>query len=117
VLQLIEELPASADAISIHGAREHNLKNISLEIPRNQFVVTTGVSGSGKSTLAFDLLFAEGERRFLDSMNVYLYALCSTLRWALVKGSFFISAGVFQPAAQTPTVVPTSSLTPGLPGL
>jgi len=59
------------EAISIHGAREHNLKNISLAIPRNQFVVVTGVSGSGKSTLAFDLLFAEGQRRFLDSMNVY----------------------------------------------
>ena len=55
----------------IHGAREHNLKNLSLAIPRNQFVVITGVSGSGKSTLAFDLLFAEGQRRFLDSMNVY----------------------------------------------
>ena len=57
--------------IAIHGAREHNLKNISLTIPRNQFVVVTGLSGSGKSTLAFDLLFAEGQRRFLDSMNVY----------------------------------------------
>ncbi len=57
--------------ITIHGAREHNLKNISLAIPRNQFVVVTGVSGSGKSTLAFDLLFAEGQRRFLDSMNTY----------------------------------------------
>ncbi len=64
-------VPAVDDAISIHGAREHNLKNLSLEIPRNQFVVITGVSGSGKSTLAFDLLFAEGQRRFLDSMNVY----------------------------------------------
>src|SRR5438105_4530652 len=62
---------ADEDVISIHGAREHNLKNISLTIPRNQFVVITGVSGSGKSTLAFDLLFAEGQRRFLDSMNVY----------------------------------------------
>src|SRR5579871_4461795 len=61
----------SGDAIVIHGAREHNLKNLSLSIPRNQFVVITGVSGSGKSTLAFDLLFAEGQRRFLDSMNVY----------------------------------------------
>ena len=60
-----------ANAISIHGAREHNLKNLSLTIPRDQFVVITGVSGSGKSTLAFDLLFAEGQRRFLDSMNVY----------------------------------------------
>jgi excinuclease ABC subunit A len=63
--------PATDHAISIHGAREHNLKNLSLVIPRNQFVVITGVSGSGKSTLAFDLLFAEGQRRFLDSMNVY----------------------------------------------
>jgi excinuclease ABC subunit A len=61
----------SADAIQIVGAREHNLKNISLEIPRGKFVVITGVSGSGKSTLAFDLLFAEGQRRFLDSMNAY----------------------------------------------
>src|SRR5215831_15516600 len=57
--------------IAIHGAREHNLKNLSLTIPRDCFVVVTGVSGSGKSTLAFDLLFAEGQRRFLDSMNVY----------------------------------------------
>jgi excinuclease ABC subunit A len=57
--------------IAIHGAREHNLKNISLEIPRGKMVVVTGVSGSGKSTLAFDLLFAEGQRRFLDSMNLY----------------------------------------------
>src|SRR5580692_7353171 len=59
------------EVIAIHGAREHNLKNISLTIPRHKFVVVTGVSGSGKSTLAFDLLFAEGQRRFLDSMNVY----------------------------------------------
>lgn len=58
-------------SIRIHGAREHNLKNISLAIPRGQFVVVTGVSGSGKSTLAFDLVFAEGQRRFLDSMNAY----------------------------------------------
>src|SRR5947207_13707456 len=64
-------LAAPADAISIHGAREHNLKNLSLRIPRYKLVVITGVSGSGKSTLAFDLLFAEGQRRFLDSMNVY----------------------------------------------
>src|SRR5437667_11246669 len=61
----------SGGAISVRGAREHNLKNLSLEIPRNRFVVITGVSGSGKSTLAFDLLFAEGQRRFLDSMNTY----------------------------------------------
>ncbi len=58
-------------SIAIHGAREHNLKNISLAIPRDQMVVITGLSGSGKSTVAFDLLFAEGQRRFLDSMSPY----------------------------------------------
>ena len=61
----------TSNVISIHGAREHNLKNLTLQIPRDKFVVITGVSGSGKSTLAFDLLFAEGQRRFLDSMNTY----------------------------------------------
>jgi excinuclease ABC subunit A len=57
--------------IGIHGAREHNLKNINVNIPRDQMVVVTGLSGSGKSTLAFDILFAEGQRRFLDSMSPY----------------------------------------------
>jgi excinuclease ABC subunit A len=57
--------------IAVLGAREHNLKNLSLAIPRDRFVVITGVSGSGKSTLAFDILFAEGQRRFLDSMSAY----------------------------------------------
>jgi excinuclease ABC subunit A len=61
----------SNDAIRIHGAREHNLKNIDVKIPRDQMVVITGLSGSGKSTLAFDILFAEGQRRFLDSMSPY----------------------------------------------
>lgn len=59
------------NAISILGAREHNLKDISLEIPKNELVVVTGLSGSGKSTLAFDIVFAEGQRRFLDSMSPY----------------------------------------------
>ena len=58
-------------SISLKGARHHNLKNISIDIPRDQFVVISGLSGSGKSTLAFDILFAEGQRRFLDSMSAY----------------------------------------------
>src|SRR5438270_1565880 len=61
----------ASDRILVKGAREHNLKNIDLEIPRDQMVVITGLSGSGKSTLAFDILFAEGQRRFLDSMSPY----------------------------------------------
>ncbi len=59
------------DTIRIRGAREHNLKNISIEIPRNKFVVITGVSGSGKSTLAFDVLYAEGRRRYVESLSAY----------------------------------------------
>jgi excinuclease ABC subunit A len=59
------------NVIALRGGREHNLKNVSLDIPRDKFVVVSGLSGSGKSTLAFDILFAEGQRRFLDSMSAY----------------------------------------------
>ncbi len=59
------------DTITIRGAREHNLKNITVEIPRNKLVVITGVSGSGKSTLAFDVLYAEGRRRYVESLSAY----------------------------------------------
>jgi excinuclease ABC subunit A len=58
-------------AISIHGAREHNLQNVDVDLGLNKFTVITGVSGSGKSTLAFDILFAEGQRRYLESLNAY----------------------------------------------
>ncbi|PWT75701.1 MAG: excinuclease ABC subunit A, partial [Proteobacteria bacterium] len=58
-------------AIHVHNAREHNLKNVEVQIPRGKFSVITGVSGSGKSTLAFDILFAEGQRRYLESLNAY----------------------------------------------
>ena len=61
----------SQDAIQIVNAKEHNLKNLSVNIPRGQFNVITGVSGSGKSTLAFDILFNEGQRRYLESLNAY----------------------------------------------
>jgi len=65
-------IPTHPQAIKIRGAREHNLRNLNLSIPRNQFVVLTGVSGSGKSTLAFDILFAEGQRRYLESLAPYV---------------------------------------------
>ncbi|HVL59333.1 MAG TPA: excinuclease ABC subunit A, partial [Burkholderiaceae bacterium] len=58
-------------AIFVHNAREHNLKNIDVEVPRNKMSVITGVSGSGKSTLAFDVIFGEGQRRYLESLNAY----------------------------------------------
>ena len=61
----------SNDNITVKGAREHNLKNVSLEIPKNQLVVFTGVSGSGKSSLAFDTIFAEGQRRYVESLSTY----------------------------------------------
>lgn len=59
------------DKIVIHGAREHNLKNIHLEIPRDEIVVITGLSGSGKSSLAFDTIYAEGQRRYVESLSTY----------------------------------------------
>jgi excinuclease ABC subunit A len=62
---------AAPSSIEIHGAREHNLKNIDVNLALNKFTVITGVSGSGKSTLAFDILFAEGQRRYLESLNAY----------------------------------------------
>jgi excinuclease ABC subunit A len=63
--------PTQHNAIEVVHAREHNLKNISLTIQHNKFTVVTGVSGSGKSTLAFDIIFAEGQRRYLESLNAY----------------------------------------------
>src|SRR6266508_6200126 len=59
------------DRIVIRGAREHNLKSIDLELPRDQLVVITGLSGSGKSSLAFDTIYAEGQRRYVESLSAY----------------------------------------------
>lgn len=59
------------DVISINGAKAHNLKNIDLNIPRNKLVVITGISGSGKSSLAFDTIYAEGQRRYIETFSAY----------------------------------------------
>jgi len=61
----------SADRLIVRGAREHNLKNVSLDLPRNAMIVFTGLSGSGKSSLAFDTIFAEGQRRYVESLSAY----------------------------------------------
>ena len=59
------------DKIIIKGAKEHNLKDVSLDLPKNELIVFTGVSGSGKSSLAFDTIFAEGQRRYIESLSTY----------------------------------------------
>ena len=60
-----------SEVIKVQGAREHNLKDISIEIPRNKLIVITGLSGSGKSSLAFDTIYAEGQRRYVESLSAY----------------------------------------------
>ncbi len=69
--------PTGAGLIRVRGARTHNLKNISLDLPRNRLVVITGLSGSGKSSLAFDTLYAEGQRRYVESLSAYAGNSCN----------------------------------------
>ena len=71
--------------IKIRGAKEHNLKNINLDIPKNRLVVFTGLSGSGKSTLAFDTLYAEGQRRYIESLSSYARQFLDKAPLLLVK--------------------------------
>ena len=71
VQQNLPEIPSEAESIDVFGAREHNLKNIDISIPKNKLVVITGISGSGKSSLAFDTIFSEGQRRYMESFSAY----------------------------------------------
>ena len=64
----ITAIPAEQDLLRVRGARVHNLKNVSVDIPHNAITVVTGVSGSGKSSLAFDTIYAEGQRRYVESL-------------------------------------------------
>src|SRR5690606_21238128 len=67
----VPDASAGQRVIAIRGAREHNLKNVDLDIPRDRLVVLTGLSGSGKSSLAFDTIYAEGQRRYVESLSAY----------------------------------------------
>ena len=71
--------PSGHEHIEVIGAREHNLKNISVSFPRNKLVVITGISGSGKSSLAFDTIYAEGQRRYMESFSAYARSFLGNL--------------------------------------
>src|SRR5690606_17674853 len=73
------EYPMALDLIRIRGARTHNLKDISLDLPRDRLIVVTGLSGSGKSSLAFDTIYAEGQRRYVESLSAYARQFLSVM--------------------------------------
>ena len=82
--------PEKEEVIEIIGAREHNLKDVHLTIPRNKLVVITGISGSGKSSLAFDTIYAEGQRRYMESFSAYARSFIGDMDQALRKPNKYI---------------------------
>ena len=82
--------------IKIRGAAEHNLKNIDIDIPRDEFVVLTGLSGSGKSSLAFDTIYAEGQRRYMESLSSYARQFLGQMEKPQVERSQQIEIHVLQ---------------------
>ena len=89
------------DRISVRGARQHNLKNINVDIPRDRFTVITGLSGSGKSSLAFDTIYAEGQRRYVESHNQQMHYMYEhPARFLKPEGdaNFSPTNSVFQPS-------------------
>ncbi len=72
--------PSESDFVQVPGAREHNLKNVNVDIPRNKLVVFTGISGSGKSSLAFGTIYAEAQRRYLESVSPYARRLFNQMQ-------------------------------------
>jgi excinuclease ABC subunit A len=84
-----------AGKIIVKGARTHNLKNITVEMPRNKMVVFTGLSGSGKSSLAFDTIFAEGQRRYIESLSSYARQFLRQMQKPDVDEIIGLSPGYF----------------------
>ena len=79
IVKNLYNIAVMTEVIRVKGAREHNLKNVDIEIPRDQLVVITGLSGSGKSSLAFDTIYAEGQRRYMESLNSYARQFLGTM--------------------------------------
>ena len=85
-----------AGKIILQGARQHNLKNIDLEIPKGQLVVFSGVSGSGKSSLAFDTIYAEGQRRYVESLSAYARQFLERMDKPVVRGTMHLEPTGFE---------------------
>src|SRR5438128_6130300 len=75
----------AADALVVHGAREHNLKDITVRLPRNRLICITGLSGSGKSSLAMDTIYAEGQRRYVESLSAYARQFVAQMQKPIVE--------------------------------